>query len=496
MSTEKPEDDGERPCPSILHFTVFTSNERRYLTYLLGYLTLASSLTATIYFPLIEPLSHQYDVSIQAINLTITLYVVFQALSPGVFAPISDSFGRRPVLLITFFIYCVASLGLSFNTRSYIALLLLRALQSIGGSAVISLAYAVVADVSVPAERGKILGPMLASTNLGPCFGPVIGGSIALSTKDTQWCFWVLLIFGASSLCLIGWTMPETGRSIVGNGAVRPHPVWRTWWSLLMNSNRELWNSGEASVGDNVGKTGVGVFSLPNPFSSLRLICYQDTSLTLWSAASPYAVWYCIQISIPIIFSQQYGYDDLFVSLCFLSGGTGVILGGFLAGRLMDRNYKKVAEKAGLLVNTIVGDDLREFPIEIARSRGSYFLHLLSVCALAGYGWAIECSIHPSVPLIFQFFIGMKCTIVLQWFSTLIVDIFPRKSGTAAASNNIMRCTLSAIAVALLQPLQNSLGKGWMFTLIGLIDGLSGISAVWLLQSNGLKWRRERLENN
>lgn len=492
MSTEKSVEDGETPRPSISRFTVFTSYERHYLTYLLGYLTLASSLTATIYFPLIEPLSRQYDVSIQAINLTITLYVVFQALSPAVFAPMSDSFGRRPVFLMTFSIYCAASLGLAFNKRNYVVLLLLRVLQSIGGSAVMSLAYAVVADVSVPAERGKILSPMLASTNLGPCFGPVIGGGIVLSTNDTQWCFWTLVIFGTSSLLLIGWTMPETGRSIVGNGAVRPHALWRTWWSLLTKSHREVWHSDEASIEDNVGKSGVGVFSLSNPSSSLRLIFYQDTFLTLWSAASPYAVWYCIQASIPIIYSQQYGYNDLFVSLCFLSGGAGVILGGFVAGRLMDQNYRKVAEKAGLPVNRIAGDDLREYPIEIARSRGSYLLHLLSICALVGYGWAVERRIHPSVPLIFQFFIGMKCTVVLQWFSTLIVDVFPHKTGTAAASNNIMRCTLSAIAVALLQPLQNGLGKGWMFTLIGLVDGVSGIFAVWLLQSKGWKWRMKR----
>lgn len=79
----------------------FTPSQRIYLTYLLGYLTLASSLTANIYFPLIEALSHQYRASIQAINLTITVYVVFQAISPAFFAPMSDTLGRRPVFLLT-----------------------------------------------------------------------------------------------------------------------------------------------------------------------------------------------------------------------------------------------------------------------------------------------------------------------------------------------------------------------------------------------------------
>jgi MFS family permease len=185
-------------------FTTFGRGRRVYLTYLLGYLTLASSLTATIYFPLIDTLSSHYQTSIQTINLTITLYLVFQAISPALFRPLSDTLGRRPVFLITFLVYCAASLGLALNKQSYVALLLLRSLQSIGRSAVMSLAYAVVADISVPAERGKILGPMLAATSLGPCVGPIIGGGILEAIQQVQWCFWTLVIFGVSSFLLLG----------------------------------------------------------------------------------------------------------------------------------------------------------------------------------------------------------------------------------------------------------------------------------------------------
>ncbi|SPQ24148.1 0a0ea045-a5b6-47b8-baeb-9413dc6c4f26 [Thermothielavioides terrestris] len=105
--------------------------------------------------PLIDLLAERYDVSPQAINLTITLFFVFQGIAPSFWSPLSDSFGRRPVYLATFTIYTAASLGLSISDRNYPALLLLRAMQSIGGSAVLSLAYAVVADVTVHSERGE-----------------------------------------------------------------------------------------------------------------------------------------------------------------------------------------------------------------------------------------------------------------------------------------------------------------------------------------------------
>jgi multidrug resistance protein len=476
-------------------FTTFSRRRRIYLTYLLGYLTLASSLTATIYFPLIENLGRYYQTSIQAINLTITLYLVFQAISPAFFGPLSDTLGRRPVFLLTFLVYCAASVGLALNKQSYAALLLLRSLQSVGGSVVMSLAYAVVADISIPAERGKILGPMLAATNLGPCVGPIIGGGVLEATRQVQWCFWTLAIFGTSAFVLLGWTLPETGRMIVGNGSIRARGVWQTWGNCFKRNTSQCsptHQPNDHTSGINTGPVGKGRLSFPNPFISIRLILHADTFLILWSAGSPYAVWYSIQASIPVIYSQQYGYNMIAVSLYFLSGGLGVIVGGFIAGRLLDMNYEKVAAAHDLPVDRVAGDDIRDFPIELARSRDSYWLHVFSVCALAGYGWTVDFRVHPSVPLIFQFFIGARCTIVLQLFSTLMVDISAGKSGAAGASNNIMRCALSAMTVAALHPLIEGLGNGWAFTLIGFVDGISGSICVWLLQRYGWKWRLQR----
>jgi hypothetical protein len=120
----------------------------------------------------------------------------------------------------------------------------------------------------------------------------------------------------------------------------------------------------------------------------------------------------------------------------------GIIAGGLVAGRLMDRNYGKVAEAHDLPVGRVAGDDISDFPIELARSRGSSFLHAFSICVLAGYGWTVDFGVHPNVLLIFQFFIGARCTIVLQLFTTLMVDNSLGKSGAAGAYNSIMRCAL------------------------------------------------------
>ena len=60
-------------------------------------------------------------------------------------------------------------------------LLALRALQSLGASAVLAVAYGVVADVCLPAERGRMLGAVMAASNLGLCIACLVVGSRTLA---------------------------------------------------------------------------------------------------------------------------------------------------------------------------------------------------------------------------------------------------------------------------------------------------------------------------
>ena len=495
-------------------FTIWTLTQRRLLVCLLGYLALASSLTANIYFPLTKLLSDKYDVSLQAINLTITVYMVFQGISPSFWSPFSDSFGRRPVYLATFLVYTGASMGLSILDRNYPALVTLRALQSVGGSAVLSLAYAVVADVTVHSERGAFLAPMMVAANIGPCIGPILGGGAILASGDPRWCFRALLIFGGSGVLLIGWTMPETARTIVGNGALPARGLWRPWWITVARTFNHLLafsfsakppistksqdtpldckSQSGSGIDVNRDKPRKGKAVLPNPLPSFRLVFHADTSLILWLAASPYALWFAIQASITPIFGGRYHFNPLEVGLCFLAGGFGVIMGGLIASRLMDLNYKKVAHATGFTVNRVMGDNMDDFPIEQARSYYSVRILSISMLVVIGYGWVVEQHLHPSVPLVFQAYIGCKCTVLLQVYSALIVDIFPGCTGKAAASNNITRCTLAAGMVAVLEPLMNRIGYGWGFTFLGLVDGITCIGCVMVLRRKGPNIRAAR----
>ena len=470
---------------------------------------LASPLTATIYLPLLPLLATEFSVSIQAINLTITLYIVFQAISPLLFATASDHFGRRPIYLTTYALYTIASLGLALNKHSYAALLVLRALQSLGASAVLAVAFGVAADVCPPAERGAMLGPTQGAANLAVCLGPVIGGLVAQRSGSFSWVFWALVIFGGSVLSLVGLALPETARNVVGNGSIKPIGWGRTWWSFLrirlkqttMDPNEagsleesrveEQNRSTDKETGTPIGRREK--FKMANPLTCIRILFWKDTILVLWQAASPYAVWYCVQTSIPAIYKENYGFGELEIGLCYLTGGAGTVLGGYANGKLMDWNYKVTARAVGHTIDKVSGDDLDHFPIERARARGSWYLLAVYICSLAGYGWSVVAHTHESVPLILQFVLAGLCTCFQQTFNALLVDVFPASPSTAAASSNITRCALSAAAVAVLQPLVDVMGRGWFFTVLAILSGGGGLVTNWAINSRGMQWRKLRI---
>lgn len=470
-------------------YSVFSSGVRLYLTYLLGLVLLISTLTSTIYAPLLSMLSSHFSVSIQAINLTVTAYAICQALSPAFFASLADAFGRRPVLLGLIALYACASLGLALNRSSYGVLLALRALQSIGGSATVPIAYGIVADVAVSSQRGKMLGPMLSTCNAICAVSPVVGGAIALGSGDFVWVFLALLIIALLLLVSVGFTLPETARNVVGNGSTPALGILRAWSSFFSQSRRHKLDKDRNHTCPERQKFQ---WRPIQAFASLRIILYPDAASVLSMVAPSYSVYYTFQAAVPVIFADVYGYNELEIGLVLLPVLLGLTGGGILAGKLVDRNYAKTARSCNTDVGTLDRESLQNFPIEAARYRNCLPFILFETVLIVGYGWVVQLHVHPAIPLIMQFLICAASTVMTNTASALLVDIFPERPSTAFASAQIARCGLSAVSVAVLQPLVEAVGRGWYFTIFGVFVGISSLLSLVASRAKGMKWRQTR----
>lgn len=59
-------------------------------------------------------------------------------------------------------------------------------------------------------------------------------------------------------------------------------------------------------------------FKDTNPLACVRIVFWMDTRLVLWMAASPYAVYYCVHMSIPSIYKDMYNYNEFGIRLSYL----------------------------------------------------------------------------------------------------------------------------------------------------------------------------------
>ena len=427
---------------------------------------------------------------------------IFQGIAPTFVAPFSDTAGRRPAYIICFTIYFGANLGLALQ-NNYVALLILRMVQSSGSSGTVALSNAIAADIVTSAERGSYMGYASFGAMLGPSLAPVIGGLLA-QYCGWKWIFWFLLILSASVFLPMMLFFPETCRVVVGNGSLPP-PIWNmSLWSLLQRyraRRRRANEAGDAELGRTVTNSSQvsrpeAKISWPSPVGVYRILADRVNLIILLSIALLFAAYYAIIASVPARFAQQYGYSTLDLSLIFIPIGIGSIVAAFTNGRLMDWNYRRHARRLGISIEKGAKSkqhNMLEFPIECARLEvGMPLLFLGAACTVA-YGWCVDKAVSVAGPIVLLFFVGYSLVAGFLSLSVLIVDLNRAVPATATAANNFVRCLFGAGASAIVNPLTEAVGYGWTCTIAAAV-WLSFTPMLFLLMRYGLGWRQKKAE--
>jgi MFS family permease len=116
---------------TAIPYTLFSKNERRAIVVLIALAGWFSTLSSFIYYPAISIIASDLDTTVALINLTVTSYMIVSGIAPSVVGDASDTFGRRPLYMLTRTLYIAANIGIALQ-QSFVALFFLRMLQSAG----------------------------------------------------------------------------------------------------------------------------------------------------------------------------------------------------------------------------------------------------------------------------------------------------------------------------------------------------------------------------
>jgi len=180
------------------------------LTLLLSFLTALGPLSMDMYLPSLPDIGRALDAPTAQVQLTISSYLFGFAIGQIFYGPVSDRYGRRPVLLAALVLYGAGSIGCAL-TQSIGALTAMRFVQALGGAGSIVLARAVVRDLNSGARAGRELSLMGSITAFAPIVAPVIGG-VLQTLFGWRSSFILLVIFAAVSWIAAARLLPETLR--------------------------------------------------------------------------------------------------------------------------------------------------------------------------------------------------------------------------------------------------------------------------------------------
>ncbi|KAH8820140.1 MFS multidrug transporter [Xylogone sp. PMI_703] len=480
----KAEEDGvcELPPPAA-PYSIFTSRQKAVIITIVAVAATFSAFASNIYFPAIPTLAKDLAVSSELINLTVTSYMILQGLSPTIWGAVADVHGRRVTYMCTFVVFIGACIGLA-ETKHYYQLVILRCLQSVGSASTIAIGAGVVGDITTREERGGYMGIYQAGL-LGPvAIGPILGG-IFSQTLGWRAIFWFLTIYAAVFLIFLVVVLPETLRSIVGNGSYPAKGLSNSLWSYIYRRRHPV---DSTTLTRSESSTSVGK-KLPVDFlGPIHIILSIEVSFSFLFLSIYYTVWQMIVAIISTIFKDTYGLGELQIGLTFIGNGVGCIIGTLTTGKLLDYEYRKVKEG--------FNGSADDFPLERARLRTLWLWSALEIIACLVFGWTVRYHVHISVPVICTFIVGWSATSIIGIVNTFLVDLFPRKSASATAALNLTRCLMGAGGTAAVLPAVHAIGAGWTFTLIAGIMILSlGFLAVQI--GKGSEWRkRSRSKQN
>ena len=181
---------------------------RLLIPIILGSLAMIGPFAIDTIFPAFPAISEDLSVGSVAMQQTISVYLVAYALGSIFQGPMSDSWGRRPVILVGLAVFGLASLGAAF-AHSFSMLLVWRGVQGASAGVGMVVGRTIIRDLYEGDDAQRLMSQVTMIFGIAPAIAPVIGGWI-LPWADWHGIFWFLVGFSLLLMALTAVGLPET----------------------------------------------------------------------------------------------------------------------------------------------------------------------------------------------------------------------------------------------------------------------------------------------
>ena len=185
-----------------------TASNSRAMPFLLALLATFGPMGIDMYLPSIPAMAITFNSSEGAVQLSLMTFFIGLMFGQLVYGPLSDKFGRKPLIYLGLSIFILASVACAFS-QTVEQLQILRFVQGLGGSIGMVIAFAIIKDQFSGPAMGKMISMVLAILGISPVSAPLIGDFLQ-SFGDWRNIFYFLAIYGAVVLAIIAMYLPET----------------------------------------------------------------------------------------------------------------------------------------------------------------------------------------------------------------------------------------------------------------------------------------------
>ncbi|KAI1097198.1 MFS general substrate transporter [Jackrogersella minutella] len=409
---------------------------------------------------IVNDLDHGHS-SKSASVLLVTIWELGEAAGPLLIAPLSEVFGRYPVMNTANALFIAATI-LAALSQSTTVLIVARTLTGLSVASNV-LNPAIVGDMFISEQRGSAMSLIQLAPLIGGAVGPAISGAIA-ETLGWRKAMWMSVILATACEIVFITCFRETYKVTI----------------LRRRAGKLRRETGNASLRtvfdtDNESKSKKVWVAMMRPFTVLAGSGVLQALSIFGSIVFTY--FYIMATTLPDILETMYGLSPAASGSAFVSFSVGSAISVAFCNQTLDRIYIRLRDS-----HKGVGEPEFRLPLVII---GGFTLP----CIVAWYGWAAQS--HASVPLVLLSVAMTGVTLMLGFLPlyAYVVDAFGLYAASAMTAVIVTRCLAGTFLPLATGPLINKFGYGIGLSIFGGASLLLAPIPVLVLRY-GSKWRQ------